>query len=327
MAVRQKKFYGYSAAWLKLLQTRSAFLIGVTLVATIVNGQHFTTIKSDEGIEILENHKKVLFYQVRPKSVDGKYERAGFIHPLYSFNEKSLTEDMPKDHPYHRGIFWAWHQIIWNDKQIADGWISQNISWEPSKITTQKKRKSITLRSEMLWKSALDDNGLKAIVREQTRIRVYRSTSQSRIIDFDIRLFALQDSLKIGGSDDEKGYGGFCLRLKLPEDISFVSGDTELTPLETAVHAGPWMNFTGSFDGKDARKIGIAVFCDNSNPGFLGQWILRKKESMQNIVYPGRTPVALSKNGLRLRYRLVIHDPNIERGDLENLYKEYIRKH
>ena len=327
MAVRQKKFYGYSAAWLKLLQTRSAFLIGVTLVATIVNGQHFTTIKSDEGIEILENHKKVLFYQVRPKSVDGKYERAGFIHPLYSFNEKSLTEDMPKDHPYHRGIFWAWHQIIWNNKQIADGWISQNISWEPSKITTQKKRKSITLRSEMLWKSALDDNGLTAIVREQTRIRVYRSTSQSRIIDFDIRLFALQDSLKIGGSDDEKGYGGFCLRLKLPEDISFVSGDTELTPLETAVHAGPWMNFTGSFDGKDARKIGIAVFCDNSNPGFLGQWILRKKESMQNIVYPGRTPVALSKNGLRLRYRLVIHDPNIERGDLENLYKEYIRKH
>jgi len=327
MAVRQKKFYGYSAEWLKLLQTRSAFLIGVTLVATIVNGQHFTTIKSDEGIEILENHKKVLFYQVRPKSVDGKYERAGFIHPLYSFNEKSLTEDMPKDHPYHRGIFWAWHQIIWNNKQIADGWISQNISWEPSKITTQKKRKSITLRSEMLWKSALDDNGLKAIVREQTRIRVYRSTSQSRIIDFDIRLFALQDSLKIGGSDDEKGYGGFCLRLKLPEDISFVSGDTELTPLETAVHAGPWMNFTGSFDGKDARKIGIAVFCDNSNPGFLGQWILRKKESMQNIVYPGRTPVALSKNGLRLRYRLVIHDPNIERGDLENLYKEYIRKH
>ena len=327
MAVRQKKFYGYSAEWLKLLQTRSAFLIGVTLVATIVNGQHFTTIKSDEGIEILENHKKVLFYQVRPKSVDGKYERAGFIHPLYSFNEKSLTEDMPKDHPYHRGIFWAWHQIIWNNKQIADGWISQNISWEPSKITTQKKRKSITLRSEMLWKSALDDNGLTAIVREQTRITVYRSTRQSRIIDFDIRLFALQDSLKIGGSDDEKGYGGFCLRLKLPEDISFVSGDTELTPLETAVHAGPWMNFTGSFDGKDARKIGIAVFCDNSNPGFLGQWILRKKESMQNIVYPGRTPVALSKNGLRLRYRLVIHDPNIERGDLENLYKEYIRKH
>ena len=190
-----------------------------------------------------------------------------------------------------------------------------------------KKRKSITLQSEMLWKSVLDDSRSEAIVREHTRITVYQSTSQSRIIDFDIQLFALKDSLKIGGSDDEKGYGGFCLRLKLPEDISFVSGDTELTPLETAVHAGPWMNFTGSFDGKDSGKIGIAVFCDNSNPGRLQEWILRKKGSMQNIVYPGRTPVALSKNGLRLRYRLVIHDTNIERSDLENLYQEYIRKH
>lgn len=297
------------------------------LTTTIVYGQHFTTIKSDQGIEILEDHKKVLFYQVQPKSVDGKYERAGFIHPLYSFNEKSLTEDMPKDHPYHRGIFWAWHQIIWKHKQIADGWISQNISWQPLSVAAYKKKKIVTLHSEMLWKSVLDDSMSIPIVRENTKIRVHQSTSQFRIIDFDIQLFALKDSLEIGGSDDEKGYGGFCLRLKLPDDISFVSGDTEVTPLETAVHAGPWMNFTGSFDGKNSRKIGIVVFCDSSNPGDLQEWILRKKGSMQNIVYPGRTPVALSKNGLRLRYRLVIHDSSIERRDLEKLYQEYIRKH
>ncbi|HYV54859.1 MAG TPA: DUF6807 family protein [Chitinophagaceae bacterium] len=311
----------------KSMQGKVFFFCYFILITTIVKGQHFTTIKSDEGIEILENHKKVLFYQVRPKSVDGKYERAGFIHPLYSFNESILTEDMPRDHPYHRGIFWAWHQIIWNNKPIADGWISENISWQPLNIAVYKKKKSVTLRSEMLWKSVLDHNMSIPIVRENTKIRVYQTTSQVRIIDFDIQLFALKDSLKIAGSDDEKGYGGFCLRLKLPEDISFVSGDTELTPLETAVHAGPWMDFTGSFDGKDSPKIGIAVFSNNSNPTPLQEWILRKKGSMQNVVYPGRRPTLVSKNGLRLRYRLVIHDTNIERSDLENLYREYIRKH
>src|SRR6185295_12928546 len=216
----------------KSIQEKVFFFCYFILIAAIVNGQHFTTKKSAEGIEILENHKKVLFYQVRPKSVDGKYERAGFVHPLYSFNEKSLTEDMPQDHLYHRGIFWAWHQIIWNNKQVADGWISQNISWEPSKIAVRKKKKSMTLESEMLWKSVLGDNRSEPIVREHTRISVHQSTRQYRVIDFDIQLFALKDNLKIGGSDDEKGYGGFCLRLKLPEDISFVSGDTELTPLE-----------------------------------------------------------------------------------------------
>lgn len=308
-------------------QARVFFICYFILTTTTAFGQHFTTIRSDQGIEIQENHKEVLFYQVQPKSVDGKYERAGFIHPLYSLNEKSLTEDMPKDHPYHRGIFWAWHQIMRNNKQIADGWVSENISWQPLNVAVYKKKKSVTLHSDILWKSVLDDNTSTPIVRENTKIRVYQSTTRFRIIDFDIQLFALKDSLEIGGSDDEKGYGGFCLRLKLPEDILFVSGDTEVTPLETAVHAGPWMNFTGSFDGNDSPKIGIAVFCDSSNPGHSGEWILRKKGSMQNIVYPGRIPVALSKNGLRLRYRLVIHDANIEKKDLENLYQDYLRKH
>src|SRR6478609_3541699 len=105
----------------KSIQVSFLFIFSCCFILTPIHvyAQHFTTIKSQEGIEILENNKKVLFYQVRPKSVDGKYERAGFIHPLYSFNESILTEDMPKDHPYHRGIFWAWHQIIWNNKPIA----------------------------------------------------------------------------------------------------------------------------------------------------------------------------------------------------------------
>src|SRR6476620_1598020 len=110
--------------------------------------QHFTTIKSAEGIEILENGKKVLFYQVRPKSVDGKYERAGYVHPLYSLNEKILTDDSPPDHPYHRGIFWAWHQIILNDKNIADGWMSENISWKAPKVKIKKGEGKVMLQSE-----------------------------------------------------------------------------------------------------------------------------------------------------------------------------------
>jgi hypothetical protein len=57
-----------------------------------VHAQNLKTIRSDEGIEILENGKKVLFYQQRPKSLRGKYERAGYVHPLYSLNENILTE-------------------------------------------------------------------------------------------------------------------------------------------------------------------------------------------------------------------------------------------
>lgn len=310
----------------KSIQVRFLFVLFwyFILIPPEICAQHFTTIKSGEGIEILENGKKVLFYQVRPKSVDGKYERAGYIHPLYSLNEKILTDDMPADHPYHRGIFWAWHQIILNEKNIADSWISENISWKPIKVKVKKRKKRVMLQSEMIWNADLEHQKPTAIVNEKTKITVFKSTPQYRILDFDIQLFALADNLKIGGSNDEKGYGGFCLRLKLPNDLSFVSENKIVIPQETPVLAGPWMDFTGSFEGESLPKTGVVVFGYISGLSHQYPWILRKATSMQNVPYPGRTPIELAKKGLRLTYRIIVHNGEMRNEDIEKLYQQYI---
>lgn len=311
---------------------RYSKLIHIILLTFCINflimqtyAQNLKTIKSDEGIEISENGKKVLFYQQRPKSLGGKYERAGYVHPLYSLDENILTEVFPEDHPYHHGIFWAWHQILLNDKTIADGWVCENISWKPGKLKVKKKKKSVTLHSELNWVVKLEQNKPTDIIKENTRITVYPSTEKYRIIDFDIQLFALVDNLKLGGSDDPKGYGGFCLRLKLPNDISFVSNNTVVTPMETAVTAGPWMDFTGSFDGSTMSKTGIAVFCGQDSE-LRQNWILRKEKSMQNVPYPGRTPMLLPKKGWKLNYRIIIHNGKLSSAELEELYQQYIHK-
>ena len=308
----------------KLIQFNLLFW-SVILLTPHLYSQNFEVTRSGEGIEILQQGKKVLFYQQRPKSLDGKYERAGYVHPLYSLNGEILTEDFPIDHPFHRGIFWAWHQIVINNKQMADGWICENISWKPMEVKIKKGKENVILQSTMTWNVNLGQNNSKDIIKEHTKITVHKSTGLYRAIDFDIQLFAMTDSLKIGGSDDVKGYGGFCLRLKLPKDISFVSSDTAITPMETAVNAGPWMDFTGSFDGTLMPKTGVAVFC--GQPAADQQsWILRKQASMQNIPYPGRTPVTLPKKGLKLSYRIIIHNGDMSNNDLEKLYKEYRRK-
>jgi hypothetical protein len=177
----------------------------------------------------------------------------------------------------------------------------------------------------MLWRSVWENKAVP-VVKEETTITAYASTEVYRAIDFDIRLCPLLDSVKIGGSEDMKGYGGFCLRLKLPKNISFVSQSKEVVPQETAVQAGPWMDFRGAFDNDSSSTTGIAVFDHPCNPGSHGRWILRKEASMQNIPYPGRMPVTLPKSGLRLRYRIIIHKNNVSGGDIEALYKRYIGK-
>jgi hypothetical protein len=47
---------------------------------------------------------------------------------------------------------------------------------------------------------------------------------------------------------------------------------------------------------------------------------------MQNIPYPGRTPITLSKEGWRLKYRIIIHNGELSSNDLEKLYREYIHE-
>ena len=288
-------------------------------------GQDFSWVKTSEGIELSEGGKKVLFYQIRPKSLDGKYERAHYIHPLYNLDGTILTEDFPADHPHHHGIFWAWHQVIYNGEAIADGWTSENIGWEVVKSKTRKTKNYFLLDSEVLWKSIIN-NSQESIVREFSKIAVHPANEDYRVVDFDIHLIALLDNLEIGGSNDVKGYGGFSWRLKLPEDIRFVNKDNEITAQQTAVQAGPWLDCVGSFSGSDQPEEGVAVFCHPSNPGHPQPWILREKKSMQNIAFPGRDPVKLTKDGLRLRYRMVIHNHKVKPDDIEKLFLKYSRK-
>ena len=288
-----------------------------------LHSQDLVAVKTAGGIEISEATAKVLFYQVEPKSLDGKYERANYIHPLYSLSGKVLTEDFPADHPHHHGIFWSWHQIIRDGKGVADGWTSDNIAWEVVKSQTKKKKHSLSLNAEVLWISGTNENRQEPIVREDVRIIVHLASENYRIIDFDIRLRALVGNLKIGGSDDAKGYGGFSPRFKLPGDIRFLTKDREITPEAEAVEAGPWLDFYGSFDGEGQPESGVAVFCHPANPGYPQPWILRREKSMQNVAFPGRAPIELSRDGLRLQYRLVIHDRNVNLEALGKLYLEY----
>ncbi len=83
---------------------------------------------------------------------------------------------------------------------------------------------------------------------ENTTITVHRLDSGLRKIDFEIKLTAMAPNLQIGGSPDQKGYGGFCIRLNLSDSLVFTSENGPVTPQELQINAGPWMDFSGKFD-------------------------------------------------------------------------------
>ena len=86
--------------------------------------------KAAEGYWFTEGDAKVLFYQAERKALpDGTAARSNYFHPLYDLDGNVVTEDFPKDHVHHRGIFWAWHQVLIDGKRVQDQWANRDSFW------------------------------------------------------------------------------------------------------------------------------------------------------------------------------------------------------
>ncbi|MFV0266354.1 MAG: DUF6807 family protein [Draconibacterium sp.] len=293
------------------------FLCGITAVSAQLSMQ-----KTGEGILITENKKEVLLYRTTPKSMNGEYERTNYIHPLYSLNGKVLTEDFPSDHPHHRGIFWAWHQLWIGEQRISDGWELKDFEQTLTEVEFMKNPSGIVeIKTEVEWKSEKwKKKGEKVpYLQEKASITVHPTTGNVRKIDFEIHLLALEKGLKLGGAENEKGYGGFSVRLDLPKDVAFAGPNGKIEPQETAVPSNGYVQVSGSFD-PEKKESGVVMVDHTENPGYPQPWILRAKNSMQNAVWPGREAVAVSTDEpVVLKYSLLVYQGKMNKNKIEKI--------
>jgi hypothetical protein len=286
------------------------------------DGTSFTFSYTGQGIELSEGGAPVFFYQREPKSLDGTYVCNNYLHPLYSPAGDILTEEFPADHPYHRGVFWAWHQIFINDRSVGNLWVMQDITQDVTAYQTRTDKKMARLDLSVDWHSSIRGSD-SPFVREQTTILIHPLKEGLRKIDFQISLEGLVPGVSLGGADDEKGYGGFCVRMKLPADLAFRSVNGAVTPQNLQIESGAWMDFSGSF-GENSGKSGLAILCHPSTPNYPAPWILRQRTSMQNIVFPGRDRIELPVNQpVVLRYRTVLYTGNGSDINFDQLQAEY----
>jgi len=110
-----------------------AFIITAASLCFAKQANNFTVTETKTSLQISEAGKKVCAYQKIPDSKP--HSRSHYFHPVYDLSENVLTEDFPADHLHHHGLWWAWHQIRKNGKQIADGWMNDNIHWDVKKLT------------------------------------------------------------------------------------------------------------------------------------------------------------------------------------------------
>ena len=278
------------------------------------------------GYAVREGDAPVLSYRLDPKSMDGKYKRSNYIHPLYGLDGEVLTEDFPEDHRHHRGVFWTWHQVLVGDVRAGDPWLARGFSWQVESAEVLPEGNGLRLVHR--WFSPDFQGGTEPILEETADVVVHPASGDARFVDFDIRLVALQERLRLGGSEDDKGYGGFSLRVKMREDLRFTAARGPVQPDRLAMDLGDWVDFSADFGGHGSPS-GVAILVHPTSTGYPQRWILRgpATPSMQNPVWPGSEPVAVPMGEeIRLRYRLVVHRGDAADMDLPSMARAFAAK-
>lgn len=277
------------------------FIVVVFICCTdLLTAQSVKTDSTSDGWWVRQGQDTILFFQVRPQSINGKYERAPFIHPLYDAEGRILTENGPEDHPYHRGIFWAWHQVRKEGVWVADGWVSENLLFEFVSTQSIRKKNAAVLHSTIHWLHPVKGK----LVEEKTNLVIHPKGKLYRQLDISLHLRPLQSEVAIGGSDDHKGYGGFCMRWINPTMLRFSQQEDQILPTEAFLTNLPWMQFDIMPDQNSLSTI--LVLADNGRQTNSDKWVLRNSLSMQNNMFPGRVAINLPDEGILLKYRLLI---------------------
>ncbi|GJM29577.1 MAG: hypothetical protein DHS20C17_22120 [Cyclobacteriaceae bacterium] len=287
------------------------------LPAAFQSGLQF---KEEDGrVSLYQDDQLVFSYQTETVSKDGQYPRANYVHPLNDFSGKPITEDFPEDHLHHRGIFWTWHQLYLDGQSLSDPWICEGISWDVHDLQYRVQGKKAALNASVDWLVGADK---QALIKEKVQME-YQNHSDYYQLDFRITLQSQRDHVELGGSDDNKGYGGFSARLALGEDVAFSDATGIVTADNEQVEAGNWL----LVEDIGENQTQVAILYHPESTADLQGWILRERNSMQNPVWPGRERAVLNEGEeVSIIASLVVFSDEVNKNQLEKIYKGFLGK-
>jgi hypothetical protein len=286
------------------------------------DGFKFTDL-DDASLKLTDGDKPVLVYNhgaitnsSLPKT-ESRRSRACYVHPVWGIGGEVLTDDFPKDHYHHHGIFWGWPHVGIDAKQY-DLWTGKNIEdrfvrW----LYRQPGPVGAVLAVENGWFVAQ-----QKVMIERVWMRVYKVSDDTRALDFEFTWIPVDKPITLRGAEG-KSYGGLSMRFSVrsgePPCITVPSGqpkdDLPDTPL-------PWADLTGRFAGTSARS-GAALFAAPDHPDYPPTWLTRHY-GILCVGWPGvKGRTFQPGKPIRLNYRVWIHKGEVEASDVMRAYGSY----
>lgn len=289
-----------------------------TMPAGAADSFRFTNV-TDRSVALFEGARPVFVYNhgimPPPEGAPADRARSSYVHPVYGLDGEVLTDDFPKDHYHHRGLFWGWPHVTISGQE-HDLWALRGIEQRFERwLAREADAKAATLGVENGWFV-----GDRKVMREQVWLRAAPSGKDERVLDVELAWTPVNDAITLRGAP-AKSYGGLTLRFA-PRTNTVITtplgqGDKDLT-----VTRLPWADLSARFAGRE-QPSGAAIFIAPDHPDFPPEWLTRHY-GVLCVGWPGVKPQTFQPGQtIRCRYRVWIHRGAPDKAALERAWKAY----
>jgi hypothetical protein len=275
---------------------------------------------NDKSLGLWEGDRPVFVYNhgmISSAAAPTARSRSTYLHPIYGLDGEVITDDFPKDHVYHRGLYWAWTHIKIADQEY-DFWSLRGIRWEFQRwLAREANGAKAILGVENGWYV-----GDKKVMNETVRIQVHPASAESRAIDIELTWTPTDQAVTLSGAEG-KSYGGFTFRFG-PRSKTIITVPAGRTSEDLVVTKLPWADLSGDLNKTVGSSLsGAAIFVHPEHPDYPPTWMTRHY-GMLAVGWPGVTPQTFPPGKpVTCRYRIWIHRGTPEAAEIQKAYDAY----
>jgi len=329
-------------AWLQVTENRGHFILAkleagqsvqyrfeAEPMAGSASARRVAARQDSSELTVTAEGSPVLTYihseQEPPEGVDTRYRRGGYIHPILTPEGVQVSRRFNPGRPHQYGIWSAWNRTLFQEREV-EFWAAFEDAGrvEAGGLSAQWEGPVFGgFRSINRFVDASADLPVTAI-HEQWDVVVYPSLSDGSWHLVDVKL---HQTVGEGGPVHilQGGYGGLNVRgpdnWDGPGRMAFVTSEGE-NRAQAQGRPARWGHLQGDVAGQMA---GIAVLAHPDNGGAaMGVFI-----NQNNEPFFGLGPAALGSlvigpgSPWTGRYRLVVHDGELDAGELERLWRDF----
>lgn len=269
--------------------------------------------QTDKSLTLLNGENRVLW----KLNFDSEQDKP-YFHPLRTPKGYNLTLERPKDHPWHRGLWFSWKDIngvnYWEEDPeigVAEGRsIIKAVSIEKLKNFSAKIILNISYEEKGV--PQISEKRVIEISSPQDREEYTIQFHQSFEILEDLRLY-LEKPAKHGGVE-WGGYAGLSFRASdslVNHQFTTSSGWVNSDNITGYGEKERWMDMTAKVMGSQ-EYVGLTIFDSPDNPRFPSPyyvWFAKGEHAFftPSLLFDG--PMDLKKGeSLLLNYLVLVHD-------------------